>query len=101
MQESSTIMFISASSALEIAIKVSIGRMDLPEPPSVFVQNMTALYGLIELPISVEHSLRVADLPHIHGDPFDRLLVAQAQVEGLPILTSHPQIRRYDVEVIW
>jgi len=49
----------------------------------------------------LEHAVGVAGLPPIHRDPFDRLLVAQAQVEGIPIITSDPAIARYDVDVIW
>lgn len=57
--------------------------------------------GFLVLPIEVHHTLRVYSLPPIHGDPFDRLLVAQAQIEGLPILTEDAVIERYDVTVIW
>jgi PIN domain nuclease of toxin-antitoxin system len=51
--------------------------------------------------VTVEHALGVAGLPPIHRDPFDRLLVAQAKVEGIPIVTSDPSISRYAVDVIW
>jgi PIN domain nuclease of toxin-antitoxin system len=57
--------------------------------------------GLVALPVAHAHAWRVARLPDHHRDPFDRLLVAQAQVEGLPIVTSDQDIRRYDVETIW
>ena len=58
-------------------------------------------HGFDLLPIELAHTFRAAALPRIYGDPFDRMLVAQAQVEGIPILTADPAIARYDVEVIW
>jgi Uncharacterized protein conserved in bacteria len=51
--------------------------------------------------IELSHAFRAGALPRLHGDPFDRMLVAQAQIEGLPILTADPAISRYDVETIW
>jgi PIN domain nuclease of toxin-antitoxin system len=58
-------------------------------------------HGFELLSIGLPHAFRAGALPRIHGDPFDRMLVAQAQVEGLPILTADPAISRYDVETIW
>ena len=60
-----------------------------------------AANGFVSMPIELGHALRAATLPRIHGDPFDRMLVAQAQLERLPILTADPAITRYDVETIW
>lgn len=94
-------VLFSSVSALEISIKASRGRLDIPEAAATFLPTRIAIFGLEELPVRVEHAIGVADLPHYHRDPFDRLLIAQAQVEGLPILTSDPNIRQYDVEVIW
>jgi PIN domain nuclease of toxin-antitoxin system len=91
----------SAVSALEIAIKYVTGRLPIPEPPAQWVTRRLALQRLTLLPVEISHGLHVANLPRHHGDPFDRLLVAQAQIEGLVILTSDPAIARYDVETIW
>lgn len=98
--EENTVVF-SAVSALEIAIKVSLGKLQLPEPPTEFVTSRLRALGMTSLPIYLSHALRVAGLPHHHGDPFDRLLVAQSQVERLPLMTADAAIAAYDVEIIW
>ena len=94
-------IFVSAASAWEIAIKYGKGRLALPEPPERYVANRMAHYQFLALPIQLSHALRVAALPPIHEDPFDRLLVAQGQMEGLPILTADPEIARYPVDILW
>jgi PIN domain nuclease of toxin-antitoxin system len=96
-----TDVVVSAVSAWEIAIKAADHRLDLPEPAQTYVPDRIAANGFRELQVTVEHAIGVAGLPPIHRDPFDRLLVAQAQVEGIPIVTSDPAIARYDVDVIW
>ena len=65
------------------------------------MRGRLAANGFVSMPIELGHALRAATLPRIHGDPFDRMLVAQAQLERLPILTADPAITRYDVETIW
>ncbi len=94
-------VLVSAVSAWEIAIKSADARLDLPEPAGTYVRDRIAANGFRELAVTVEHAVRAASLPAIHRDPFDRLLIAQAQVEGIPILTSDTAIARYDVDVIW
>jgi PIN domain nuclease of toxin-antitoxin system len=94
-------VLFSAASGYEIAFKADQGRLALPEPPSEYVRSRLAAYGFESLDVELSHALRAATLPRIHGDPFDRMLVAQAQIEGLPILTADPVIGRYDVETIW
>jgi PIN domain nuclease of toxin-antitoxin system len=73
----------------------------LPEDPEPYVANRMILHHLSPLPIQISHALQVFTLPDIHQDPFDRLLVAQGQLEGLPILTANPEIVRYEVDIIW
>ncbi len=92
---------LSAASAWEIAIKCRRGRLPLPGPPGEYVSTRVALLGIARLSIDFEHALRVAALPAIHNDPFDRILVAQAMVEGIPIVTDDRHIARYEVETIW
>jgi PIN domain nuclease of toxin-antitoxin system len=94
-------IMISVVSTWEIAIKASSGRLDLQEPVGRFVPRRIRRHDLRVLNVTLEHTLRVAELPMIHRDPFDRLLIAQAQVERLPIVTNDPAISRYDVETIW
>jgi PIN domain nuclease of toxin-antitoxin system len=100
LEDGSNELFLSAVSAWEIAIKYG-KNLPLHEPPDEYVPYVMARLGLQAVPIEARHALHVHRLPRIHRDPFDRLLIAQAQLEGLPILTSDANITRYDVEVIW
>lgn len=94
-------LYLSAASAWEIAIKSARGKLTLPDLPEKFVAERLALHHFQALPIQLSHALRVYSLPDLHRDPFDRLLVAQAQLEIMPILTADMNIARYDVETIW
>lgn len=91
---------LSAASAWEIAIKFRLGRLTLPSEPESFVPPRLVRDGIGTLPVDIRHALRVASLPSHHRDPFDRLLIAQAQIEDVPIVTADPMIGRYDVTVI-
>lgn len=93
-------LLFSAASAWEIAIKSALGKLTLSAPPSVAVPELMTRSGVTALPVMHAHALSVSGLPPHHRDPFDRLLVAQAQLERVPILTADPQIGRYDVEVL-
>jgi PIN domain nuclease of toxin-antitoxin system len=92
---------LSVISTLEIAIKASIGKLHLPEPAHDFVYSQMAALSMTSLPLYLSHSLRVAELPLHHRDPFDRLLVAQAQIERIPLMTADEALAAYDVEIIW
>lgn len=94
-------LYFSAASVWEIAIKVSIGRLELPESPHVLIPRETARLGLRPLPVNYHHALAVYDLPLHHGDPFDRVLVAQAQAEGLTLITADRDIRKYPIQIFW
>ena len=94
-------VLVSAVSAWEVAIKVAQGRLILPVPPTQLLDVVTRQLRMEALPISFEHAVAAAALPRIHGDPFDRLLVAQARVLAIPIITADPAISRYEVETIW
>ena len=87
---------VSAASAWEIGIKVGLGKLRPPESLSTRLREER----FTPLPVTVEHGLRVGELPLLHKDPFDRLLVAQAQLESLTIVTRDPRIARYDVPVL-
>jgi PIN domain nuclease of toxin-antitoxin system len=94
-------LFFSAASAWEMAIKAALGKLTFPGNLKSFVIEQLAVNGIDPLPVELAHALHASTLPALHRDPFDRLLIAQAQLENLPILTADPQIGRYDVEVIW
>ena len=93
-------LLLSAASAWEIAIKHALGKLTTPEPPDVFVPRLMAQLGITPLPVLHRHALHVATLPPRHRDPFDRLLVAQAQLEEVPILTADPAFGLYEVDLI-
>jgi PIN domain nuclease of toxin-antitoxin system len=93
-------LLLSAASAWEIAIKYALGKLKLPEPPEEYIPSLMIRTGITSLAVHHRHALRVASLPAHHRDPFDRLLVAQAQAENLPILTADRAFRVYDVEVL-
>jgi len=100
LRDGRTRLLLSAASAWEIAIKWAIGRLPLPEPPTTYVPSRMLRSGVSGLPVEHAHALRVATLPSHHRDPFDRLLIAQAQIESVPIVTGDPRFDEYDVPVI-
>jgi len=94
-------IYLSAVSAWEIAIKVAKKRLIIPEEPARFVPSRMQLHGFQSLPIQLHHATRVYGLPLHHTDPFDRLLIAQSQIESMPLISVDANIRRYEVEVVW
>lgn len=90
----------SAASSWEIAIKFALGKLPLPGPPSEYVASRLEGSGVRPLAISHAHALRVAELPPHHSDPFDRLLVSQAQLEPVALLTADRKLARYEVEIL-
>lgn len=93
-------LLLSAATTWEIVIKHGLGRLDLPEPPAAYVPDRIRSTQVIPLPIEHSHTLEVAQLPPLHRDPFDRLLVAQARVLGVPVVTADERLAAYDVESI-
>lgn len=93
--------YLSPASAWEIAIKYSAGKLAISESPDVFVPNTREASGIDCLEIDEECALLAGRLPRIHADPFDRLLIAQAIVHGMTILTPDPEIAKYPVRVLW
>lgn len=94
-------LFLSVASGWEMAIKAALGKLSFPDDLKSFILEQLNVNGIDSLSVEMSHALYVSTLPAIHRDPFDRLLIAQAQMENLPILTPDPQISRYDVEIIW
>lgn len=94
-------VWLSTASAWEIAVKWAQGRLALPGPPAQFVPVQRAAHGVESLDIDEESALRVARLPALHRDPFDRMLVSQAVVHGLTLVTPDPLIEQYAVRTLW
>ena len=95
------ILYWSAASSWEVSIKYALGRMPLPEAPERFLPAEIGKNRLESLPIIDAHAFQAGQLPHHHRDPFDRMLVAQAQVESLALLSNDQQLNHYNVEIRW
>lgn len=94
-------ILFSTASAWEIAIKAGFGRVQFPADLEGFITEQVHRNAFEVLPVQLSHALKVFGLPDYHRDPFDRMLVAQALVEGIPILSADSQFARYPVQVIW
>jgi PIN domain nuclease of toxin-antitoxin system len=90
-------VLVSTASLWEIAIKAGLGKLDAPDDLPARVEEL----GFELLPVTADHAWQVRHLPPHHRDPFDRLLIAQAQVERLPIVTADPSFNSYDVTLVW
>jgi PIN domain nuclease of toxin-antitoxin system len=93
-------LLLSAASSWEMTIKHGIGRLQLPAPPASYVPARIRSTGVTPIPVDHSHALEVGNLPPIHADPFDRLLVAQARILGVPLVTADRQLTEYPVETI-
>jgi PIN domain nuclease of toxin-antitoxin system len=94
-------VFFSVVSEWETAVLVSLGRLTIHGPLKTVVPNQRATHRLDLLPLSEAAALHVADLPRIHRDPFDRMLICPALVDGLTVVTPDPLIHRYSVPILW
>ncbi|WP_287407995.1 type II toxin-antitoxin system VapC family toxin [Oceanithermus sp.] len=94
-------VFLSAVSVWEMVIKMGLGRLELPEDLESFLARQLQVNGFRPLAMTLPHALAVRHLPDVHKDPFDRLLVAQAQHEELVLVSRDAVVRRYPVPVIW
>lgn len=94
-------LLLSVVSAWELVLKTQRGKLRLSESPSVYVATRMAHYAMESLPVTLAHALACESLPLHHRDPFDRLLIAQATIEGVPIVTADPEFRRYAIKVVW
>ena len=94
-------LYWSAASSWEVSIKYALGRLPLPESPEQFLPAEIEKNRIESLPIIDAHAFRAGQLPHHHRDPFDRMLVAQAQAESLTLLSDDQQLSYYDVEIQW
>ena len=94
-------VFLSAASAWEIGIKWRRGRLPLPQPPPSFVTEQREAHGIAALEIDEESALHITRLPDLHRDPFDRMLVSQAIVHGLVLLTPDPLLAQDPARTLW
>jgi len=101
LQDPENQLFLSAASSWEIAIKYALGKLPLPLPPVEYVPSRMETSGTSPLPVQHSHALHAGSLPLHHADPFDRLLIAQAQLENLKILTADSQFEAYEVALLW
>ena len=101
LADDSSELYFSAASSWEITIKAATGKLVLPEEPSEFVIRAMQLMALQSLDITHSHAFAVEVLPNYHRDPFDRMLIAQAQIEQLVLLTSDHVFERYQVEHVF
>lgn len=97
----SNIIYLSVVSAWEIIIKERTGKLSLPESPETYIPSRLASNQFVSLAVQMQHILQIASLPDHHRDPFDRLLIAQSQIEQLPLLTVDHLISQYSVDIIW
>jgi PIN domain nuclease of toxin-antitoxin system len=100
LADPANVVYASAVSTWEIAIKAGLGKLALPGAPASYLPGRIERAGLTALPILPTHTYGVFALPAHHNDPFDRLLIAQAQIEALTLVTADAQIAAYDVRTL-
>lgn len=101
LSDSQQEIYFSAASAWELSIQAHLRKLTLPSPPADCIPAFMARQGLRPLPVNHIHAAKVYDLPSHHGDPFDRILIAQAIVEDMTILTADRVFTKYPVKVLW
>ena len=101
LSSSETELYLSAASSWEIAIKFALGALPLPKPPSQFIPSAMGLLAVRSLDITHFHSLAAGNLPRHHRDPFDRMLIAQANEEKMVLLTADRIFQKYEVEMMF
>ena len=93
--------FLSIASLWEMAIKISLGKLKLEEPFENFIPQQLALNGIGILNLSLEHTAAISTLPFHHRDPFDRLIIVQARIENMPLVSIDPAFDAYQIERVW
>lgn len=94
-------LWLSVASVWEISVKFAKGTLRLPVPPGRLVPDARKRFGISSLPIDEESALHLVKLPGLHADPFDRMLVSQAIVHGMTVITPDPLISQYPARTIW
>ncbi len=101
IEEGEHTLYLSAASGWEMAVKAKLGKLKVPDDLEAFVLEQMFKNAISLLPVQMNHALHVHTLPNFHRDPFDRIIIAQAQLEGLPLLSADSQMGKYRIEVIW
>ena len=101
LSDSENNLILSVASAWEIQIKKQLGKLSLSIPLDEMLESQQQVNGLEILPIQTSHVLALDALPYHHKDPFDRILIAQAKIEGLVVASADPQFLQYDVNLVW
>jgi PIN domain nuclease of toxin-antitoxin system len=101
LENPETELYLSAASVWEASIKQALGKLKIPEPLEIYFSTRMREERILELPVLIRHAAKVGELPHHHRDPFDRILIAQAQCENLPIVTADSIFSRYEVKAMW
>jgi PIN domain nuclease of toxin-antitoxin system len=94
-------LWLSVASIWEIGIKVSIGKLPLPDPLDSYISSRMAQLRVRSLEITASHALQAAALPLHHRDPFDRMLIAQAQIEEMMLVSADSMFNKYDISLLW
>ena len=101
IEDINNVIFLSSASVWELSIKSSIGKIKFFVSLEEIINTAMNVYDFKHLPITIQHSLEVGKLPLYHRDPFDRVLIAQARVENMILITCDSYMKQYDVNVIW
>ena len=94
-------LYVSTASVWEMSIKAALGKLLLPVGQPNFIREQIQMNAVTPLPVTLDHAVHVQNLPPIHRDPFDRMIISQALTERMPIVSADEQIAKYDVDVIW
>lgn len=98
--EAAPVVYVSAISGFEIGIKVRKGKLELPARPAEWFTAVLDYHDVELLPLSLEVCIRSTELPSFHTDPCDRMIIAAAQMQHLPVVTTDPVFARYDIELV-
>jgi PIN domain nuclease of toxin-antitoxin system len=101
IEDTNNVVYLSVASLWEMAIKISLGRLQLAQPFETFIPHQLSLNRIGLLGVTISHAAKVATLPFHHRDPFDRLLVAQAQIEQMLLVSGDAAFDAYSVTRLW
>lgn len=101
IENAGNIILLSAASIWEIGIKIKIKKISINSELDSLVANCISRYDFTPLSVNIPHSIKVSELPYIHKDPFDRILIAQSFVENAALITADKEIAKYDCKTIW